>query len=165
MKVTSFRDVETYIYSSLISRLKGLNIPEINFPSPIRGESGQTWELGIQSEPLQREFRRNYQRTQAQRKANTLIVLYAEGKEYIVGCYYPRQKWVKLYKKPFKQLNATPLMGRLFEAFYTETPFGKVIMADSHPRPRPFRHRRNRGHDYGEEAYDSDDGYDEEMPF
>lgn len=168
MKVTALRDVETYIYSSVIMPLKGLAVPDLHFPSPIRGENGEEWQFQVRQERLHRDYRRNYQRTQAQRLANWEVVLFANGKEYVVAHFNPRVKWVKMYERPFRVLKAMPIMGKLYEGFYQNTPFGKIITEMDAPRVRPFRGRRHRGYDEPMEA-DSDGNYDvttsEEMPF
>lgn len=157
MKVTSFRDVETYIYSSVIIPLKQLNIPDLQFPSPIRGENGEDWQFSVRSQPINRDYRRNYQRTQAMRRANQQVMLFAEGREYVVAMYHPRQKWVKIYKRPFHSLKAVPLMGKLYEAFYTNSPFGKIMHELEAPRERRFRARGYRGRlQEPMEAYDDD---------
>lgn len=144
MKVTSFRDVEIYIYSSVIMYLKGLNAPDLAFPSPIKGENGLDWQFGVSPEPIHREFRRNYQREQAQERANLQVTLFTGNQDYVVATYNPKQKWVKIYERPFRVLKAVPLMGKLYEAFYTNAPFGKIITQLEAPRPQQFRHRRNR---------------------
>lgn len=141
MKVTSFKDVETYIYSSVIMPLKALNVPSLDIPSPIRGNRDREWSFQVRQAPLTREFRRNYQRTQAQRRSNMQVVLFTGSAEYVVASYNRKQHWVKIYERPFRVLKAMPLLGKLYEGFYQNTPFSKIITEMDAPRERAFRHR------------------------
>lgn len=128
MKVTSFKDVETYLYSSVIAPLKKLNTNLSGVESPLRSTNGEkVWTLQVVPEPPIRSYRRQYQRMQARRKANLQVVLYTGTREYVVAMYNPKHHWVKVYERPFRVLKATPLMGKLYEAFQNNTPFSKVI--------------------------------------
>lgn len=140
MKVTSFKDVETYIYSSVILPLKQLNVPDLPFPTPMRGDDGQEWSLMVRPQPLFGNFRRNYQRTQAQRRADMQVILFTGSKEYVVAQYNRKNKWVKVYQRAFMRLAAMPIYGKLFEAFQKNTPFAKVIPEVDPPE----EHRRRR---------------------
>lgn len=166
MKVTSFRDVETYLYSSVILPLKGMNVRPLDFPSPISSIDGKrVWELRVMPEPQHRVFRRNYQNTQARRNANQQVVLWTGTAEYVIATYQPRNHWVKVYERPFKTLKATPLMGKLYEVFSKNTPFTKIISELDPPVQGIMRDRRGRAIDMEapEAPYDDDtEGYEEE---
>lgn len=133
MKVTNLKDVETYIYSSVILPLKSLNVPSLEYPSPIKGENGNVWQLSTRLAPVNREFRRNYQRTQALRRADWQVILYNGSRPYIIATYNPKNHWVKLYERPFRKLMAKLLMAKIQEAFNKNTPFTKVIVEQTPP--------------------------------
>lgn len=164
MKVTSLRDVETYIYSSVIVPLKEMNVPPLDFATPIRGEADREWLLSVRQQPLNRDYRRNYQRTQAQRSRDWQVILFTGQREYVVATYNRKQHWVKIYERPFKILKAMPLMGKLYEGFYQNTPFTKVMTEVEAPRERQFRHRQNplrqpMEADYPDDSSDDMEGY------
>lgn len=128
MRVTSFKDVETYLYSSVVVPLKKLSTNLSEVKSPITSNDGKReWTIQVLPEPPARRYRRQYQRMQASRNANLQVILFTGKREYVVATYNPRHHWVKVYERPFRVLHATPLMGKLYEAFQNNTPFGKVI--------------------------------------
>lgn len=170
MKVTSLRDMENYIYSSVILPLKNLNVPDLDLPSPIKGENGNFWSLQVQREPLLREYRRNYQRTQAIRNSNFQVVLYNGTSEYVLATYHPKQHWVKLYQKPFRKLNAMMLLSKIHQALYQNEPFTKIMMETEAPRRRQARRRSRdsvsrRMSDYYDGPMLADDDGPEETPY
>lgn len=140
MKVTSIKELEKYIYSSVIVPIKGLRSYPY-YASPITGDRGEAWELTVDSDMEQSNYRRNYQRTQASRNANKKIVLMVNGVVYVVATYHIKRKWVKLYKRPFKRLNANLLMNKLYSAFYDNAPFVKIMFEFDLPEKRPSRRR------------------------
>lgn len=166
MKVTSFKDVETYLYSSVIIPLKRLNVRPLDFPSPITSSNGKkVWQLRVESELPRRNYRRNYQNTQARRRANQQVILWTGQHEYVVAMYNPHNHWVKVYERPFKILKATPLMGKMYEVFSKNTPFTKVITELDPPVQGIYRNRHGQATDNmaDEMPYDEDmEGYGEE---
>lgn len=169
MKVTSFKAVETYLYSSVVIPLKGMNVRPLDCPSPIFSNNGKrAWEFRVQAEPLRRSYRRQYQREQALAQANQQVVLWTGKNEYVVATYNTRHHWVKVYERPFRILKATPLLGKLYEVFQTNTPFGKVISELDPPVQGVYRNRdgdmRMPQEAPDQPDYDEDE-YDEERPF
>lgn len=176
MKVTSLKDVETYLYTSVVLPLKNIQAPELNFPSPITGKDGNSWSLQLQREPLERRYRRNYQRDRAQNNRRWQVILSTPSKMYLVAEYSHKTHWVRLYEEPFRKLNSMPLLGQLYKVFHENTPFTKVIMMDM-----PMAHGRNaRRTMFGEyevrlnnepsrpmyPSYEPQEAdYDEEVPF
>jgi len=135
VKIKSFRELETYIYTSIILPLKDLNLPALNYSSPLLTDEGDRWEFFLQKTPVRGEFRRNYQRSLAQQNRNWQIVLKAGEGSYpvIVGEYNLRSHWVKLWQEPFKRSGAMPVFGKLYEALDTNTPFTKVLVESDEP--------------------------------
>ena len=128
MKVTSLRDVEAYIYSSVVLPLKKLNVEYLEIQSPIRDETGQVWQLSLNQTPITGNFRRRYQRTQAERKRNWNICLTTGRETFVVGEYNIKNHWVKLYEAPFRKVNAIMLLGKLHDVLNRNTPFTKIIV-------------------------------------
>jgi hypothetical protein len=165
MRVTSFKDVGIYLYTSAILPLKRLNLEELDFPSPLRGENGEVWTLSLERAAVPRRYRRNYQNMQANRRRDWHVILkVAHGQKYILASYNERNHWVKMYQEPFKVLGAMPLFGRLHHLFNTNTPFGKIVVEDAYMQPRP---PRPRGDDRLEEPMypyptDEDEEYDDD---
>lgn len=171
MKVTSFKDVETYLYTSVILPLKRLDVPELEFGSPIQGDDGQAWTLYIGSEDPVRRYRRNYQNEEARQTSSYKIMLHAGKSDggshirYQVASYDVKRHTVEMYEQPFKTLNAMPLFGRLHSLFSSNAPFTKIVTEDAAPRPRPQRQRRDvfmdpseaPGFERFEQEYDGDD--------
>lgn len=167
MKVTSLKDVETYLYSSVIIPLKQLNVRQLDFPSPISSNDGRKlWTFRIAPEPPRRRYRRNYQNTLAQRRANLQILLSTGNREYVVATYNSKTHWIKVYERPFKTLGATPILGKLYEILNKNTPFTKIISELDPPTEGVYRNRHGET-TIAEESpdYDDNEGYDEEIGY
>lgn len=162
MKVTSFKDVETYLYTSVIMPLKGLNAPEFEFGSPIQGDNGVYWTLLLERSPLERRYRRNYQNERAERNRNWEIQLHTgENKNHVLATYDINNHNIYLYKQPFRILDAIPLMGKMHDMFSRTQPFNNIMIEDAVPVPKP---RRQRGETFrdAEEAPGFDPDWGEE---
>lgn len=148
MKVRSLKDVETYIYTTLILPLKNLNLPELQYDSPIRDGVDSLWQFRLERTPtMGSDFRRNFQRDRAENNREWWFVLYRGGEKTVVGEYNRRSHWVKLWDEPFKESGAMLVFGKLLEAVETNTPFTKVIVEHTHPP----RYSRGETQDIGEE--------------
>lgn len=168
MKIKSFKDVETYIYTSIVLPLKGLNLPELNYSSPITDELGERWTFSLERTPVTGEFRRNYQRNLAQQNRNWWLILRSGNGEpkRVIGEYNVRSHFVKLWQEPFKQAGAMPVFGKLQEALDTNTPFTKVIVQYDHPPEythNPYDGLLSQTRD--EYPEDSDEDTSDDMPF
>jgi hypothetical protein len=131
MKVTSLKDVESYIYSTVILPLKGLQIDGLNQSSPIRGDRGRDWKLGLIREDVQGEFAHNYERDDAREQAWWLVTLSDGARTSIIADYDPRRHNVTIFKGStgsWKGINI--LLNKLDEAFRRNTPFDKVKVVD-----------------------------------
>lgn len=131
MKVTSLKEVENYLYASLLAPLKGLAI-NMEMPSPIRGNDGKSWYIECGRTSIQ-NYRRNYQRDRALGKRDYLMILIAGKERHIIGKYFPKGRFIELYKEPFRELHAGILMGKIHHMFNTHTPFTKITIKDSAP--------------------------------
>lgn len=130
MKINSFKDLETYVYSCIILPLKGLNLPDLHYSSPVRDKDGNIWKFSLEQTPIRGEFRRNYQRNRARSQRNWWVIL-TKGdntRKEVIGEYNKDNHWIKLWDSTFKESDAMPVFGKLFEAFDTNTPFTKVIV-------------------------------------
>ena len=125
MKVTSLSELDDYLYSSVIAPLKGLNT-NLSIQSPIAHE-GRAWWLELTRTAVG-NFRRNFQRDRAMEQRDYLILLITPNARYIVGKFFIKGRSVELYKKPFKDLNASIVLGRLHHMFDTHKPFTKITI-------------------------------------
>lgn len=132
MKPASFKEIETYLYTSIVLPLKGLAVQELRYPSPLIGEDNQAWELETILTPVRLRYRRNYQRTQAERRRNYWIVLKIgdrpNRRRIVLGEYHIKYHTVKLYQQAFSEVGAIPLMGKMLDIFQTNSPFTKVTI-------------------------------------
>lgn len=166
MKPASFKEIETYIYTSIVLPLKGLAVQELRYPSPLMGEDGLVWELRTILTPVRIHYRRNYQRTQAERRRNYWIILkIADGRRFVLGEYHIKYHTVKLYQQAFSELNAIPLMGKMLDVFQTNSPFTKItVESGEYPEYEPGGGVPSRGlrRRLTEEPPFDDDGYYDE---
>lgn len=174
MKVTRLKDVETYLYTSIVLPLKGLNTVEIDYPSPISGKDGEPWVFHLRRAPLQAQrLPRQYQRERAQRNRDWEIYLNIGQRRIHVGDYDIRSHVVRLYESPFKEMKAMILFGKLHQVFMENTPFSKVITETFPPRPRgrrfvnPFGAPENDAPEMATPYYPADQGLhrETEVPF
>jgi hypothetical protein len=131
MKVTSLKEVENYLYASLLAPLKGL-VVNMEIPSPLKGNDGRNWHIEYGRTRIQ-NYRRNYQRDRAMEKRDYLMILIAGNQRHIIGKYFPKGRFVELYKEPFRELHAGILMGKIHHMFNTHAPFTKITIKESAP--------------------------------
>lgn len=145
MKPIPLKDVDAYIYTSIIMPLKNLNMQEIEFGSPMETKDGYPMTFYLDDSPMTREYRRQYQRTQAQRRADKLIKLHIDGGEspgmHILCSYNNKTHRITLYQDTFRRLGLNMLFNRMQLAFSANTPFTKIILGD---KPPTFELRRRR---------------------
>lgn len=183
MKITSFREVEGYIYAMLVLPLKQLDVPELGLSSPI-SEGGSTWHLGLYQQEISSNLRRNYQRNEARRNRNWILGMEVEGKVHIVGEYSVRNRWVRLYEQPFRELKSMPLLGKMYDVFDRDSMFPKVFIESTNSKlnvgpddmfsqfnthrsvrlepSRPYRGDMQRVHSDMDMGYDGDEAVDED---
>ena len=133
IQVTSLKDVETYLYTSVVLPLKGLRVDSLHFPSPISDKRGYNWSFELQRMPVLHQFAHQYEREQAERERNWGIFLNTGRRSYEVGEYHPKKHWVKLYKDPFDEVGAKLIFSKLVEVLSTNTPFTDVKIQDHPP--------------------------------
>lgn len=153
MRPASFKEIETYLYTSIVLPLKGLSVQELRYPSPLVGNDGERWELQAVLTPTRLNYRRNYQRTQAERRRNWWIIVKIGEREHrrtlVLGEYHNKYHTVKLYQQAFSELDAIPLMGKMLDVLQTNSPFTKVTVEsgeypeferDGYSSPRSLRY-------------------------
>lgn len=137
MRVTSFKDVEAYIFSRLVLPFKGLTLPELEVNSPLSGKDGTSWHLSLYQAEVSSSYRRNYQRTQARVNRNWFIGLIHLPNSYtptVLGEISIRNSWVRLYEQPFRDIGAMPLLGKMYDVFDRDTHFSKVLVESTNHR-------------------------------
>ncbi len=126
MKVTSLKDLERYLYLSVIVPLKSLGV-ETETQSPLKNSNGNSWYLWLQLTPVVMRGRRNYQRRQAEHNRDWQVWMNNGTSEYLVADYSIRTHWVKIYEKPFQDTGSMLIYGKLHKLFSENKPFSKVI--------------------------------------
>lgn len=161
MKVTSLKDVETYLYSSVLVPLKQLRGVDFAYQSPLAGDAGDIWTVGTDQEQVRR-VRHNYERDWIQERAPWVIRLFTDNgeKQYIVGQYDPKTHAVILYETPFKLLRAMPLLGKFHQMFSTHPPFTDVSIRKRRKPARVKSQSRAAAPD-NDWPEDEEEGYDE----
>lgn len=128
MKITSFRDLESYIYSSVILPFKDLRVDNIHYESPLQ-DGSSPWIFAIRSEEVSGEFHHNFQRDRAREQAKSLVMLKVGGANLVVADYDHSLRKVTIYRGAFDGLDkGNYLLKRLEEAFRSNTPFEKVVI-------------------------------------
>jgi len=129
MKVTSLKDVESYIYFSVIVHLKDLQLPEpIRVETPVFSDHGPV-EFRLTREKLVGNFQHNFQRHRAKTDAKHLVIIRTGLTNQIAADYDPITKDVNIYPEAFNIGRGTKiLLNKLVEAFNQNTPFRKVTM-------------------------------------
>lgn len=163
MKVTSSKELETYIYSSVVLPLKGLNLPELHSPTPLTDDAGIAWYFMLKRTPIRPSYRRNYQREIANAKRNYWITFGSRGMpSQVIGEYNIKNHWVKLWEKPFRDINAMPIFSKLWNTLDNNTPFTKIIVITGNSMPvipnrRPMPWDEEPVSDWGEPDESVDD--------
>lgn len=131
MKVTSLKDMESYIYSGVILPLKGLEIEPLSLSSPITDNNGAVY-FEVFTEDRGEPTQHNYQREEARRNAKWLIAVADRVKSMVVADYETHRHEVHIYEPAFSQFNGGAFIkGKLIEAFGKYEPFGKVILVNA----------------------------------
>lgn len=130
MKVTSLKDVESYIYSTVILPLKNLNVDSLDSSSPIQDSQGHVLALGLTRETVSGDWNHNYQRDTARENAKWLVYLEGGHGNFVVADYDPMKRNVRVYEPPFRQLGLQILRNKLAAAFRDNTPFNTVRLVD-----------------------------------
>lgn len=165
MKVTTFKDLGVYLYTSIALPLRQLNVPVLEFGSPMRGDKDEEWTILLDKAPV-RHYRRSGQRHRAHQNSDWLIKLHVsddgDGRTYTLARYNVKNHNVTMYSHPFKVLNAIPLYGKMHDMFKRCEPFNEIIEGTFPPR-QPYFRDRNRDFVPTEEAIDAEDliGYAE----
>lgn len=129
MKVKSLKDLEAYIYAQVILPLKDLQAPSINLGSPM-SDGDMRIELHVWRPEIDYgQHRRDYQRRIARSKQPYIVsVDIGYGERRNVAEYNPRGHSVVIYKQSLRGVSSGGvLLGKLEEAFKTNTPFTKVV--------------------------------------
>lgn len=126
MKVTSLKDMESYIYSSVILPLKDLDV-QLHNSSPITANNGNILEFSVGRERLDGDFDHNYQRDAARDQLRWLVTLRDGYSSFIVADYETKRHVVRIYKEAFDQFEKGGMLyNKLIEAFGKYTPFGDI---------------------------------------
>lgn len=164
MRITTFKDLEGYLYSRVVLPIRQLNVPEMDFGSPMTGDKGEAWTIRLDRAPT-RSFRRQGPRRRAARYSDYLIKLRVGEDnivDYILASYNVSNHNVVMYEHPFKLLKAMPLFGKMHDVFTRHTPFNKIRVDSFPPRYRPTRERAFVNPEAPEYPFDDDEGYEEE---
>lgn len=126
MKVTSLKDMESYIYSSVILPLKELEVESLSMETPMRDAQGRGLQLSLTREEVVGDFHHNYQREAARTHARWVVRLRGGNVNKLVADYSPKRHTVRLYGWN-QDSEYRMLMNKLAEAFLSNTPFDKVF--------------------------------------
>lgn len=127
MRVTSLKELDNYIYSSVVIPLKGLVIDPLTYNSPIEDNGGRRVSFEIVREEVMGDFHHNFQRNDAREKAKWLVLMRCNHRGYVVADYEPRRHAVRVYAPSFAMAGLSPIIkNKLTEAFRNNAPFGKV---------------------------------------
>lgn len=129
MKVQSLKSLETYIYSQVILPLKNLQVPNINLDSPLRNRSGEPLQLNVSRMEIDySQYRRDYQRRIARQKQPFIVTIDSLINRRKIAEYNPKGHSVIIFRDAMRDVtNSGILLGKLEEAFKTNTPFTKVV--------------------------------------
>lgn len=125
MKVTSFKELENYLYSSVVAPLKDLRI-DLDIDSPIRSNDRKV-RLYIEREGIGHHSM-NYQRSRARARAKMLVRIDNGLHVATAGNYDKQNHAVELFKDVFKAYNCSLVLGRLHSMLDSTTPFTKVTV-------------------------------------
>lgn len=130
MKVTSLKEVENFLYSSVIVPLKNLDV-DLGIPNPIRSDQGQEWYFETSRTPVLRRARRNYQRRRQESNRDWQVLMDArDGHGFrLIAEYSIANHWVRMYEQPFRDTNSMMIFGKLYNLFVDNQPFSKVIVS------------------------------------
>lgn len=131
MKVTSLKDMESYIYSTVILPLKELDVEGFSVRSPMTHPNGKRIDLFVNREEtghLRHEH--NFQREEWRNAALHLIWFKMGYDMRVLADYDHRKHKVRVYKPAFSRLQTNLLMNKLIEAFNMYTPFNGVEVLD-----------------------------------
>lgn len=133
MKVTSLKELESYIYSSVILPLSGLDIDPLNFSTPITNDRGFEITFSIMTERVHGDFQHNFQRDDARNRAKKLVIVTVNDMEGFIAADFDRHtKDVTVYRPALREAGCRPfIINKFADAFRRHTAFHKVTMADT----------------------------------
>lgn len=133
MKVTSLKDVDSYIYSSVVLPLKELDVDGLAISSPMTTRRGQPIKLQVTREETgHRRYDHNYQRDEARNSALHLIWYKFGYNQGVLADYDSRKHNVRVYAPAFRDVDDGKfLMNKLLQAFGNYTPFTNVSIEES----------------------------------
>lgn len=134
MKLTTLKDLETYLYSAVVLPLRGIRGISLEYDSPIKGSNGELWSLTLDREAV-RGHRRQGPRRRAERSSAYLVRLNTNTDSYVVAKYNIRNHNIVLYEQPFKVLKAMILFGKMHDVFVRYEPFNKIAIKHVYREP------------------------------
>lgn len=136
MKKISTKDVEVYLYSSVILPLKALDVERFSYPSPFVDKAGFEATISIGTPIIDRsEYTYRYERELAHNGRPKVVICHYRGKAYVLAEYSPKRKVIEVFEHTFeKKLPYGRLMFRkLVEAFEQAHPFSRVKITRRQP--------------------------------
>lgn len=125
----SLKDLEHYIYSSVVLPLSDLDLPSLGVSSPLVNKRGEALEFFITTERVTGDFHYNYQRDKARLMANRLVMvgrLY-QGGEHVVAEYDERKRSVIVYPEAIQMAGLPRIVtNKLINSLMTHEPFCSV---------------------------------------
>jgi hypothetical protein len=130
VKLTSIKELDNYIYSSIILPLKGLDVPPVVSSSPMEMMANIFLHFEIRREEIRGDFQHNFQREAARELAGFLVVALVGYNGYIAAHYDQHRHRVTVWPEALTKLGAPKLVvNRFTTAFEEHTPFDKVETA------------------------------------
>lgn len=132
MKVTSLKDMDSYIYSKVVLPLKDLDVDGLIISSPMIRENRYV-ELYVNDEETGHiSYSHQYQREEARMNTMKLVMLRYGNSRHVLADYNTKTHAVNVYASPFEALESGKmLMNRLIQAFNNYTPFTRVTIKDT----------------------------------
>jgi hypothetical protein len=133
MKVTSLKDMDNYIYSTVVLPLKELDVDGLSSVSPITDDNGRQAQFHVGNEDIHNvRYAHNFQREEAQRSTLRLVFLKYNRTTIIVADYNPKKHNVNIYTPQLETIEGGKLiLNKLIHAFENHTPFTRVELQSS----------------------------------
>lgn len=127
---TTLKDMESYIYSTVILPLKELDVGGLGIASPIVDTRGNTVDLFTGREEVgHRSYDHNFQRDEARNSALELVWHRYRNHDGVLADYDRRRHNVVIYTPEFNNIKGGKLlMNKLLQAFNYHAPFNKVTL-------------------------------------
>lgn len=127
MKV-NLKDLDAYIYATVIFPLKQLNVNALRVVSPLKTPDGTEIRFWVDREPLTGSYRRNYQRARARHHLKwNIYVGSGRGDERVAAQYNDKNHSVRIFADAFRHSpNLRIALGRIEDAFTASYPFTNV---------------------------------------